>query len=126
MPSRSLVVIVNYKGKHLLKDCLESVLGQQGEEFDVLVVDNGSGDGSPEMLARDFPQVQVLALPGNLGLAHGLNQGMAASRRAYDTYVFLNNDTKADPGWLHELVKALRDDPQAGLCNSLVINANNG
>jgi GT2 family glycosyltransferase len=75
----------------------------------VLVVDDGSSDGSLALLARDFPEVRVLALPRNRGLAAAVNAGIAATAGAY--VVLLNNDTEAAADWLAQLVGALEARP---------------
>ena len=105
------VVIPNYNGARFLRGCLQSVLRQeQGTpEYDVLVVDNGSRDGSLELLRREFPQVDVIALPRNTGFCHAVNLGIRRSETPY--VILLNNDTKVMPGFVAGLCRAVeRDD----------------
>lgn len=103
------VIIPNYNGAALLPVCLDSLRGQTRRDFLVTVVDDGSGDGSLDLLATRYPEVQVLALPVNRGLAAAVNAGIAATRRPF--VVLLNNDTEAHPFWLERLIGALERYP---------------
>ena len=103
MPEIS-VVVLNWNGKHFLEDCLGSLRRQTFQDFETILVDNGSSDGSVEYVRRNFPEVQVLALPDNRGFAGGNIVGYEQS--AGDLIVLLNNDTEAHPCWLDEIQKA--------------------
>ena len=103
------IIIPNFNGVALLPTCLDALRAQSRQDFRVLVVDYGSTDGSCELLARDYPEVHVLALPRNRGLAAAVNTALAATCRSF--VVLLNNDTEADPRWLAELVGALERFP---------------
>ena len=86
------VIIVNWNTRDILKDCLESVFSQtKGVTFEAIVVDNGSTDGSCEMVRRDFPQVVLIDNAENRGFAQANNQGILAARGRY--YLLLNSDT---------------------------------
>ena len=113
------VVVVNWNGAHLLPTCLASLRGQTWRDFETILVDNGSSDDSLALLARDFPEVRVIALDDNLGLAGGTNVGIKAS----DSPIIatLNNDTEADPNWLAELHRALVEHPEAGSAASKLL-----
>jgi len=104
------VIVVNYNGAHLLPDCLLALARQRddGVAFDAIVVDNASGDGSRELLARDFPWVRVIASPTNLGFAGGNNLALDEVTTPYA--VLLNNDATPEPGWLRNLL-AVFDGP---------------
>ncbi len=106
MRERVWVVILNWNGNPFLRDCLRSVLQQTYPEYRVLVVDNGSTDGSPDIVRDEFLDVRLLALPENLHFARGSNAGVREALRDPEcTYVAtLNNDTRVDPEWLSELV----------------------
>ncbi len=110
------VVVVTYDGLPFTRLCLETVLAHGGDlEFEVVVVDNGSADGTPEYLtrlSRDDARVRVLLNGHNAGFAVASNQGLALARG--DHLVLLNNDTMVPPGWLAKLVPHLRN-PQVGL-----------
>ncbi len=86
------IIIVSYNTRDMLKACLVSVYGEtRGIEFEVIVVDNASTDGSVEMVRFDFPQARIIANTRNAGFAGGNNQGMAASHG--DFFLLLNPDT---------------------------------
>ncbi|MBR5964551.1 MAG: glycosyltransferase [Treponema sp.] len=86
------VIIVNYNTKQLLADCLRSVYAQtKGLDFEVIVSDNGSVDGSVEMLRKDFAQVTLLENKANLGFGAANNRGLAVAKGKYVFY--LNSDT---------------------------------
>jgi GT2 family glycosyltransferase len=107
------VVIPNWNGAHHLPVCLEALRRQTYPRLEVLLVDNGSTDGSLELVARDYPEVRVLALGENLGLTGGNNAGFRAAEGA--VLVSLNNDTEADAAFVEALVGALLDHPEAGM-----------
>jgi GT2 family glycosyltransferase len=113
------VIIPNWNGAHLLPTCLDALRRQRWRDFETIVVDNGSTDGSLELLMRDYPEVRVLALGENLGLAGATNVGIRASRA--EIVATLNNDTEADPEWLGELVRALEAHPEAGSAASKLL-----
>jgi GT2 family glycosyltransferase len=96
------IVILNWNGKHLLGECLDSVLAQSFLDFEILVVDNGSADGSAEFVRAGYrDRVRLVPLEKNLGFSGGNNVGIGLARGIW--VVFLNNDTQADPRWLEEL-----------------------
>lgn len=110
------VIIPNWNGLRLLRPCLDSLRRQTYRDFEIIVVDNASSDGSAQALAEEYPEVRVLALQRNLGYAGGCNAGIRAARGAI--LVMLNNDTEADSGWLHALVEGLARHPEAGSASS--------
>jgi len=117
---RVSVIIVNWNGLEHLPECLASLEGQSLPDFEVILVDNGSRDGSLSYLREHHPRVRVVALPENLGFAAGNNAGLAVARGEY--VVTLNNDTKAAPGWLAELVATADAHPEAGMVASRILN----
>lgn len=100
---RISIVIPNFNGKDYLENCLTSLFQQTLQAMEIIVVDNGSTDGSPAFLRSRFPQVKVLAQATNLGFAGSCNLGVAAA--VGDWVVLLNNDTVVEPDWLAELVR---------------------
>lgn len=102
-----LIVIVNYNGKHLLEKNLLSVVKNGYEDFDVVVVDNASVDGSIEYLKKEFPSVKIVESRENLGFGRGNNLGVKEYPN-YDAYLFLNNDISVPKGFLDNLVKELQ------------------
>jgi GT2 family glycosyltransferase len=103
------IIIPNYNGATLLPTCLESLRQQTRRDFHITVVDDGSRDDSLALLARDYPEVRVIALAQNGGLTKAVNAGLAATNA--EIVVLLNNDTEAPPTWLAELVGALERYP---------------
>jgi GT2 family glycosyltransferase len=103
------VVIPSWNSVELLPRCLAS-LREQGLELETLVVDNGSGDGSPEYLEREG--VQHVSLPRNLGFAAAVNLGV--QRVSAPTVLVLNADTVLEPGAVRALLEALEADPSLG------------
>jgi GT2 family glycosyltransferase len=99
------IVILNYNGKRYLKDCLDSVLAQDYLNYEVILVDNGSTDGSVTFVRETYAVVRIVENGVNLGFAEGNNRGTLASRGDY--VVLLNNDTVVDRRWLSELVEAV-------------------
>lgn len=106
------IVILNWNGKDLLAKSLPAVLEAvrfAGGGHQVLVVDNGSSDGSVSWLRRSHPEVEILALPENLGFGEGNNRGVAAAR--HDLVVLLNNDMIPERDFLPPLLAAF-DRPE--------------
>lgn len=115
---RVSIIIVNWNGLKHLPECLASLESQSFREFETILVDNGSTDGSLEYLRRRHPEVKLVPLPENIGFAAGNNAGLALASGGY--LVTLNNDTKAEPGWLSELVAVADAHPGAGMVASRI------
>lgn len=122
---KTAVLIVNFNGKQYLAECLDSLLAQTKRPDTIVVVENGSTDGSLEFLRERYPQVTVLNQELNLGFAEGNNVGIKwlRSTAAPDAVALVNNDTKAEPGWLAALVAALESDAQLGSAASRMLYA---
>lgn len=107
------VVIPNYNGVRFLEGCLDTLLEQEPgtPEYGVLVVDNGSQDGSTALLREKYPEVRVQALPENTGFCHAVNLGIRMSETPY--VILLNNDTKVRPGFVKNLFRAMESREQA-------------
>lgn len=114
------VVIVNWNSRDDLRACLTSLRAQTHRELQVIVVDNGSSDGSAEMTSGEFPEFTLLRQDDNLGFAEACNRGIAASSAPW--VAMLNNDTVADPEWAAALVRAAqRCDAHCGMLQSLLL-----
>lgn len=113
------VIVVNWNGKHLLPDCLDSLSRQTFADFEVVLVDNGSADGSVEFVAVKYPDVRIIALSENLGFCGGNNAGIRATRSEY--VVLLNNDTEVEPDWLAELWAYMVAHPGTAASDSKVL-----
>ena len=95
---KASVIVLSWNGMDYLEDCLKAVLSQDYAGFEVIVVDNGSTDGSADLVAERFPQVQLIRNERNLGFAAGNNVGLQAATG--DVLILLNQDTVVQPGWL--------------------------
>ena len=113
------IIIPNLNGAHHLPVCLESLRHQTWSHFEVILVDNGSSDESLALLARDFPEVRVIALNENQGFAPACNMGIRAARG--EIVALLNNDTEADGGWLEAIVATFARYPHAGAVASKML-----
>jgi GT2 family glycosyltransferase len=113
------VIVLNYNGRTVIGPCLAALRAQTYRDFRILVVDNGSSDGSVAYLRECHPDVALLALPTNLGFCAGNNRGIEATGGQY--VALLNNDTEAAPTWLEALVGALDRDPDVGFCASRLL-----
>jgi len=105
---RVTVVIPHWNGVKILRRCLTSLKKTVYPDYAVLLVNNGSTDGSRGMVARDFPDVSIVDSPTNVGFAAGCNLGIRHSASPY--VVLLNNDTEVTPEWLGFMVEAADRD----------------
>ncbi|RJQ25094.1 glycosyltransferase family 2 protein [Candidatus Parcubacteria bacterium] len=112
MPKVS-VIIPNWNGKHLLEICLPSLLKQTFKDFEVIVVDNGSMDGSVEFVKKEYHRFKIIELDKNIGFAPAVNIGIKEAGGEY--IVLINNDTKVDKDCLKFLAKAAEDHPEVGM-----------
>ncbi|OGO03757.1 MAG: glycosyl transferase [Chloroflexi bacterium RBG_13_54_9] len=116
---RVSIIIPNWNGIHLLPTCLDALRRQTYRDFEVLIVDNASEDGSVELLEKEYPEVKVVRLDSNRFFSGAVNEGIRRSRG--EIVVLLNNDTEVEPQWLAELVKALDEAPEAGMAASKML-----
>ena len=117
--SKVSVIVPNWNGKNYLEKCLLSLKGQTFEDLDVIVIDNGSSDGSIPFLRRIFPEIRLRAFRHNTGFCHAVNTGIRMSRSDY--VILLNNDTEADPSMVEELVNAIERHPDAIACQAKML-----
>nr|BCX00044.1 MAG: glycosyl hydrolase [Bacteroidota bacterium] len=109
---RVSIIIPSWNARSHLERCLPSVLNSLYPDREILLVDNGSTDGSAEWVEARYPEVRLIRLPENQGFASGCNAGL---REATGDYVaFLNNDVEVSPYWLQPLISALEEDPTLG------------
>jgi len=113
------VIVVNWNRKELLRACLASLLSQEGVQKEIIVVDNGSSDGSVQMLEQEFRSVKVIGNTVNLGFCAANNQGIAAASGEF--IALLNNDAEACPNWLYELRRVFDSRPDVGMAASKVL-----
>jgi GT2 family glycosyltransferase len=107
------VVIPNWNGIQHLSGCLDALRAQTYRNVEIILVDNGSTDGSQAFVRKQYPEVQLVALDRNLGLTGGNNAGIRVATG--EILVSLNNDTEVEPGFVEALVDALVDHPEAGM-----------
>lgn len=121
------VVILNWNGGEDIMDCLKSVFASAHKTLEVVVVDNGSVDGSSDAIRRQFPQVHFIVNPRNLGFAKGSNQGMEWALERHIHYVLLlNGDARIDPAAIHELLIATRsEDDSVVSCPRMYLGKSN-
>jgi GT2 family glycosyltransferase len=112
------IVIVNWNGKKHLARCLPSLIAQTYQDFEIIIVDNGSEDGSPAFIQQQYPTACLIENEQNRGFAAPNNQGIAVARGRY--VVTLNNDTELSPNWLQALVAAADAHPEMGAFASLI------
>jgi len=113
------VIIPNWNGKHFLAECIDSLKEQTFRDFETILVDNGSTDGSVEFAEKRYGDfIRIIQNKKNLGFTGGNNVGIKAAKGRY--IVLLNNDTWAAPTWLEELVKTTYLDRPIGMWASKV------
>ena len=112
------VIVVNWNRKDLLRACLSSLRQQADVAFEVILVDNGSADGSPDMAECEF-EAKVIRNRENRGFCAANNQGIAVARGEF--IALLNNDAEAGPGWLTALLRACTSAPDVGMAASKVL-----
>ena len=120
MAPRVTVVIPNWNTREFLGPCLKSLRRQTFRDFETVLVDSASTDGSVGFVETHFPEVRTVALPENRGFSGAANAGIGASGAEF--VVLLNNDTEQDPGWLGALVRAADLRPEAGLFASKLVD----
>lgn len=124
MSNRPLVyvVVLNWNLKEDTAECIDSLLQLDYPNAQIVVVDNGSTDGSVEYLASRFPQIHIVANPQNLGFTGGNNMGIKhALEHGADYVLILNNDTVVHRHALSELIKVSQADPRIGILGPLIL-----
>jgi len=117
---RLSVVIVNWNSRDDLAECLDSMRTQTHRDLEVIVVDNGSEDGSVDMVRARYPEVKLLEERENLGFAEGCNRGIAVATGTW--IATLNNDAVAEPRWAEALVVVAQSaPPELGMLQSLML-----
>ena len=116
------IVIPNYNGKHFLEDCLKAVFEQDIKDQEVIVVDNGSTDGSLEYL-KTVPGVRTIVLDKNYGFCRAVNEGIKAADSEY--VILLNNDTEVDKNFASKLLTSIKADEKIFSCSSKMIQFHN-
>jgi GT2 family glycosyltransferase len=113
------VIIVNFNGMRFLEPCLSSLTTQSFKNFEIILVDNHSSDGSAEYIREYFSSVTLIETGKNLGFAGGTNTGIRASHG--DFILTLNTDTITDPHLIENLVRPMESDSRLGMCASKML-----
>jgi GT2 family glycosyltransferase len=113
------IIIPHLNGRHHLDDCFNSLRQQTCTDFEILLVDNGSTDGTQEYVRQHFPEVKLLELDRNYGFTGACNAGWQAAGGEF--IILLNNDTEVDPNWLAEIVDAFQRRPDVGIVASKML-----
>lgn len=115
------VIILNWNGEKLLREFLPSVVANTDTSIaDVIVADNGSTDGSRELLRKEFPQVKLLEFDENLGFAGGYNRALRETGYRYT--LLLNSDVETPAGWLTPLHDFMEAHPDAAACQPKILS----
>lgn len=114
------VVIPNYNGIKYIRDCMDSLYKQEDISFEILVVDNGSKDGSLEILKTEYVDAKVIALEENTGFCHAVNVGIQNSGTPY--VILLNNDTVVKPGFVEALQEAIEESERIFSVSSMMLS----
>jgi len=113
------IIIVTYNNKDDIEECLDSILNQTYKNFEIIVVDNASKDGTPDIVQRKYPTVRLIRSPKNLGYAGGNALGLKYAKGDY--IVILNPDTIVDKNWLQELVSIANRDNKIGIVGACIL-----
>jgi GT2 family glycosyltransferase len=116
---KASVIIPNWNGRQHLDDCLSALRRQTWRDFEIILVDNGSTDGSPAYVREMYPEVRLLPLGDNQGFTGACNAGYAIATG--EVIVLLNNDTEAEAGWLAAVIDGFERHPQAGIIASKIL-----
>jgi len=129
------IIIPNWNGIKFIQVCLDSVLRSEYRPFEVIVVDNGSSDGSREVVESyleqdageirqgNVPVVRLVRLKKNRGFARACNEGINVARGEY--FILLNNDVEVTSGWLSALVEGMERHPECGMGTSKMVQYDN-
>ncbi|MGA9138887.1 MAG: glycosyltransferase family 2 protein, partial [Methanocella sp.] len=114
------VVIVNYNGMRFLEGCLSSLMKQSYSPIEIILVDNGSSDGSLEFVKSHYAMVKIIENDRNLGFAIANNEGIGITKGKL--IATLNIDTEVTPCWVEAHVRAMASDAMIGMCSSKMLS----
>ena len=117
------IVILNWNGLHYLQQFLPSVLASTYKNYEVIVADNASSDGSVSFLKENYPQVRIILLKQNFGFAKGYNETLKQVDADY--YAILNSDAEVDSNWLQPMVELLENDNTIAACQPKILSYHN-
>ena len=114
------IVILNWNGSDMMKKYLPTVIKHSEKDAKVIVADNASSDDSIEILKRDFPEVDIIALDKNYGFAEGYNQALKKIDSEY--YLLLNSDVEVTENWLQPLLKYMDEHQDVAACQPKLLS----
>ena len=118
------IIVVTWNNQSELKDCLNSLKSQSMQNFEIVVIDNCSSDGTAEMVRLEYPEVVIKVMEANLGFAEGCNRGIETAQGEW--LCMLNSDVVADPEWMTIVHTAInKADSGVGMFQSKVLFKNN-
>jgi GT2 family glycosyltransferase len=113
------IILLSYNSKDDLSECIPSIKAQTYENYEIILVDNASTDGSVDFIRKNYPTIKLVETGKNLGYPAGNNVGFGVAKGEY--IVVVNPDIVADPKWLEELVKPFDEDPSISATTSKVL-----
>jgi len=116
------IVIINWNGIRFIDKCIKSILSSTYKNIEIIVVDNGSTDGSPEYVSKKYPNVKLIKNARNLGYARACNIGIKYAKG--DIVAILNNDVWVEASWLEPLIKML-SNPKIGVTGPVIVDSSN-
>jgi hypothetical protein len=108
------VVVISYNGAELLRKFIPPILNAEYDDFELYVIDNASTDDTAELLARDFPAVNVISIPVNKGFTNGYVEGLAQIDHEY--YVLVSSDIEVSPDWIRPVIDLMDADSSIAAC----------
>ena len=102
------IIIPNYNGANFIRECLDSILDQSYRDYELIVVDNDSKDGSADIVEREYPDVLLKRLDQNYGFSRAVNEGLRMSKAPF--VLLVNSDTKASQGFILALINTIKKD----------------
>jgi GT2 family glycosyltransferase len=114
------IVLLNYNGKHLLKQFLPFIINTTYKNKTISIIDNASTDGSVSFLKSNYPEIGVIELINNKGYSGGYNEGLQQINAEY--FILLNTDVKVTPGFIEPLIKQMLDNPEIGICQPKILS----
>ena len=115
------IVLISWNGRAFLERCIRSLAFLDKEETEIIVVDNGSHDGTKEMVTQQFPYVHLLTMPENKGVSYARNRGLERSTGEY--IWILDNDTEVNSEATQTLLGYMDSHPRCGLCACRLVHA---
>lgn len=113
------VIIPNYNGRKYLRGCLDSLQQQSRQDFHILLIDNGSEDGSVSFVQTHYPEVELRCFETNRGFCAAVNEGIRMAKTPY--VILLNNDTICEPDFVAALIAGIRQSKSCFACGSKML-----